>query len=276
MTNPLFRMTLAVFLMATWFSSRTVSQQATAGSVPLVPEILKAGTTIPEPCPRTASTDPKRYMIEWNDTPGIDGDFMFVVHPTQIFLRSGHNNPNHNYVYWVERLSAGQYENLVKFLDAYRDREFRRNRWDVWPGYTLYELSRPRISPKRPEHLTPESESVWQAKSNAAVNSNLRRILRELNRGVSLQSKLRLDATINTYPDIVRIEEDRAHDRISSSFSQDSSVLPLLSCWGAKVEAAPADVANHGGLDCSRRVTGFRGEWESTNVRADELNSPVR
>jgi len=72
----------------------------------------------------------------------------------------------------------------------------------------LYELSRPRISPKRPEHLTPESESVWQAKSNAAVNSNLRRILRELNRGLSPQGKLRLDAAINTYPDIVRIEQE--------------------------------------------------------------------
>ena len=47
-------------------------------------------------------------MITWNDTPGIDGHFMLVVHAKQLFLRSGHNNPNPNYVYWVEQLSERQ------------------------------------------------------------------------------------------------------------------------------------------------------------------------
>jgi hypothetical protein len=54
-------------------------------------------------------------MITWNDTPGIDGEFMLVVHSKQLFLRSGHNNPNPNYVYWVDQLSEGQYTKLVKF-----------------------------------------------------------------------------------------------------------------------------------------------------------------
>ena len=81
--------------------------------------------------------EPKRYMIAWNDTPGIDGDFMLVVHPTQLFLRSGHNNPNPNYVYWVEQLSEDQYTKLVRFLEAYKGQLFRRDRWSRWPGYSV-------------------------------------------------------------------------------------------------------------------------------------------
>ena len=59
---------------------------APAGSVPLVPPILKAGVTIPDPCPHTASMEPKRYMIAWNDTPAVDGEFMLVVHPRSCFF----------------------------------------------------------------------------------------------------------------------------------------------------------------------------------------------
>ena len=146
-------------------------------------------------------------MITWNDTPGIDGDFMLVVHPKQLFLRSGHNNPNPNFVYWVEQLSESQYTQLVKFLNAYNGQLFRRDRWSRWSGYTLFMLRNPQISPQPPDRMTPDGEASWQSRSDAAVNSNLRRILKELNRGLSQDRTLRLDAAINKYPNIVRIAE---------------------------------------------------------------------
>ena len=195
----------AILLSPTHSSARRGSQEFRPGSVPLVPTILKSGVTISEPCPHTASMEPKRYMIAWNDTPGIDGDFILVVHPTQLFLRSAHNNPNPNFVYWVEQISDGQYMRIVKLLDAYRVQLFRRNRWDRWPGYTLFTLTNPQISPQPAERMTRESESARQLKSDAAVNSNLRRILRELNRGLAEDGKLRVDVAINSYPNIVRI-----------------------------------------------------------------------
>ena len=198
---------VAVILSATSPSAGRASQDAVRGSVPLVPAILKSGVTIPEPCPRTASMDPKRYMITWNDGPAIDGEFMLVVHPKQLFLRSGHNNPNPNYVYWVEQLSEGQYTKLVRFLDAYNGRLFRRNRRSQWPGYTLFLLRNPHISPHPPDRMTAEGEASWRSRSDAAVNSNLRRILKELNRGLSQDRTLRLDAAINSYPNIVRIAQ---------------------------------------------------------------------
>lgn len=196
----------AVLLSPTNSSAQRASQEFRPGSVPLVPAILKSGVTIPDPCPHTVSMEPKRYMIAWNE-PGIDGDFMLVVHPRQLFLRSGHNNPNPNYVYWVAPLSDAQYTRLVTFIDGYKGRLFRRNRWDRWAGYTLFTLENPRISPHFPERRTPDSEAAWQRDFDAAVNANLRRILRELNRALSQDEALRLDAAINRYPDIVRIAE---------------------------------------------------------------------
>ena len=175
-------------------------------SVPLVPSVLKSGVTIPEPCPPTASTEPKRYMIAWSDGPAIDGDFVLVVHPRQLFLRSTHNNPNPNYLYWVEPLSEGQYTQLVTFLDAYREAAFRRE-LERWPGYTLFRLRTPRSSPQRAEKMTRENQAAWERRSAAAVNANLRRILRELNRGLAGDRRLRLDAAINSHPYIVRIAE---------------------------------------------------------------------
>jgi len=196
-----------VLLSATSLWARQASQDARRDSVPLVPSILKSDITIPEPCPHTASMEPKRYMIMWNDTPGIDGNFILVLHPKQVFLRSAHDNPNPNYVYWVAPLSDAQYTRLVTFIDGYKGRLFRRNRWDRWAGYTLFTLENPRISPHFPERRTPDSEAAWQRDFDAAVNANLRRILRELNRALSQDEALRLDAAINRYPDIVRIAE---------------------------------------------------------------------
>jgi hypothetical protein len=194
-----------VLLSATSLWARQASQDARRDSVPLVPSILKSDITIPEPCPHTASMEPKRYMIMWNDTPGIDGNFILVLHPKQVFLRSAHDNPNPNYVYWVERLSERQYAQLVTFLDMYRGQLFRRNRFDSWPGYTLFTLRSPRISPWPPDRMTRETEASWRSKADAAINANLRNMLNELNRGLSPALRLRLDAAINSYPDIVRI-----------------------------------------------------------------------
>jgi hypothetical protein len=197
---------LAVLLSSPHSAARNESQEFPSGSVPVVPQILKEGITIPEPCPRTAWVEPKRYMVTWNE-PAIDGDFMLVVHPTQLFLRTGHNNPNPNYVYWVEHLAEDQYATLVTFLDAYRGQLLQRNRWDHWPGYGLFTLKNPHISPTLPQRMTPGGEASWQAKFDAAVNSNLRRILSELNRGLPSGRALRLDAAINRYPNVVKIAE---------------------------------------------------------------------
>ena len=168
---------------------------------------------------------------------------MLVVHPKQLFLRSGHNNPNPNYVYWVEQLSEDLYVKLVKFLDAYKGQVFRRDRW-VIAGYTLFVLRSPQISPQPRDRMTPAGESSWRLRSNAAVNSNLRRILRELNRGLVQDQTFRLDAAINSYPNIVRIARVdspascRAMAGDIRSNEADSRPMTLCGHWAAGTRTA--------------------------------------
>lgn len=163
-----------------------------------------------EPCPRNPSPQPRRYMIAWNDTPGIDGDYILVIHPTQIFLRSAHNNPNPDYVYWVAPLPTEQYSMLVRYLDKYDGKLFEDHQklgyWK-WNGYKCDTLSGARVSPwytKFPE----DKQDEWEKETMKAANYNLRRILKELNRGLStMDTKLPSEAAINVYPDITRIKD---------------------------------------------------------------------
>ena len=94
-----------------------------------------------------------------------------------------------------------------EFTVEYKGQLFHRDRWSQWPGYALFMLRNPQISPQPPDRMTPDGEASWRSRSDAAVNSNLRRILRELNWGLSQDRTFRLDAAINSYPDIVRIAQ---------------------------------------------------------------------
>lgn len=58
----------------------------------------------------------KAIEIYWNSS-CIDGSFHLVITPEQIYLRSGHNNPNPNRFYWVlpiDKLVYKSIENTFK------------------------------------------------------------------------------------------------------------------------------------------------------------------
>jgi len=53
-----------------------------------------------------------RIEISWTSY-YIDGRYILVITPRQIYLRSNHDNPNPNYLYWLTSNTEGQYE-LIK------------------------------------------------------------------------------------------------------------------------------------------------------------------
>ncbi len=63
------------------------------------------------------------YEISWPSI-SIDGSFVIVVNPQQIYLKSGHENPNPNYVYWVKNINADLYTKIV--LSIKSNRSFRK------------------------------------------------------------------------------------------------------------------------------------------------------
>ena len=47
----------------------------------------------------------------------IDGTYRFVITPRQMYLRSHHNNPNPNYLYWLHKSDSLNYNLIRKHFD---------------------------------------------------------------------------------------------------------------------------------------------------------------
>lgn len=61
--------------------------------------------------------------ISWQST-YIDGAYELVFTPKQVYLRSVHNNPNPNYLYWITNINNAQYELIKSFLETYDKKVF--------------------------------------------------------------------------------------------------------------------------------------------------------
>jgi hypothetical protein len=55
--------------------------------------------------------------ISWSSI-YIDGRYILVITPRQIYLKSGHDNPNPNYLYWLTTISVTQFDMIKDFLET--------------------------------------------------------------------------------------------------------------------------------------------------------------
>jgi hypothetical protein len=63
-------------------------------------------------------TDNKSMIeISWFSS-YIDGTYCFVITPRQMYLRSHHNNPNPNYLYWLKKSDSLNYKLIKKHFDS--------------------------------------------------------------------------------------------------------------------------------------------------------------
>jgi hypothetical protein len=51
----------------------------------------------------------------------VDGRYILVITPRQIYLRSSHDNPNPNYLYWLTTTSDKQFELIKQYLEIQTD-----------------------------------------------------------------------------------------------------------------------------------------------------------
>jgi hypothetical protein len=154
-------------------------------TLPILPEHMFARKGVLDPCPHIESSMPKRYMIFWNDFPAIDGGFVLVIHPKQVFLRSTHDNPNYDKIYWLSALSVLQYDALIVFLDQYNGKVFSDKEVWNWGGYKVLQLANANQSP----YATGDDWDAWYSKVNRVIKENMSRILSELNHGLPVSVK---------------------------------------------------------------------------------------
>lgn len=66
--------------------------------------------------PRTKSpAAPRGYWFNWPFT-SVDGTLDLYVSRRQIYLQSGHNNPNPNFLYWVQNITPAQFQTIDGLL----------------------------------------------------------------------------------------------------------------------------------------------------------------
>jgi hypothetical protein len=62
--------------------------------------------------------------ISWSSM-YVDGRYILVITPRQIYLRSSHDNPNPNFLYWVTASSNKQFELIKHYLEKQTDNGIR-------------------------------------------------------------------------------------------------------------------------------------------------------
>lgn len=65
----------------------------------------------------------KKLEVSWNSV-CTDGSYLMVITPEQIYLRSGHENPNPNRFYWVLAIDNLTYTNIL--------RSFKKNKGNLF------------------------------------------------------------------------------------------------------------------------------------------------
>ncbi len=63
----------------------------------------------------------------------IDGTYCFTITPRQMHLRSHHNNPNPNYLYWLEKIDDLKFKLIKEHFD--NSKEFENLNVKSRPGY---------------------------------------------------------------------------------------------------------------------------------------------
>jgi hypothetical protein len=69
--------------------------------------------------------DKKAIEISWPSL-YIDGRYDLVITAKQLYLKSGHENPNPNHLYWMTSISKTQYDLIKSYLNARSSKAFQR------------------------------------------------------------------------------------------------------------------------------------------------------
>jgi hypothetical protein len=128
-----------------------------------------------------------RSQIIW-PAPSIEGSLEMVITRWQIWLRSGHDNPNPNHLYWITDLSKEQHDAITKVL-ARRAREFN----EVVPGFGFKRyLYWKKFTPGRalPDDWTDKEIRIHEEDFKRMRHLNAKRLIDMFNR--ELPSKQRI------------------------------------------------------------------------------------
>jgi hypothetical protein len=83
------------------------------------------GIIIPFDLDTSEVTEKTCISISWSSK-AIDGGYSIEINPKQIYLRSHHDNPNPNHLYWLDSLSNEQYQIIKSCLNSKIKNKFNK------------------------------------------------------------------------------------------------------------------------------------------------------
>lgn len=83
------------------------------------------GIVIPFDLDTSEVTEKTGISISWSSK-AIDGGYSLEINPKQIYLRSNHDNPNPNHLYWLDSLSKEQYHIIKNYLNSKVKNKFNK------------------------------------------------------------------------------------------------------------------------------------------------------
>jgi hypothetical protein len=129
----------------------------------------------------TPNNDTNKYGFEisW-PSPIIDGGFRLVINPRQIFLRSGHDNPNPNYLYWFVNIDTAQYNLIKSHLISLFNKKFEYYHNNHSLFYLLTPLKYLKESPI-PDEVSDKEYKKLEKDAHSKLYKNLIQFLKILN-----------------------------------------------------------------------------------------------
>jgi hypothetical protein len=124
-------------------SRKQESVETSPDGLIIVPALDKPHDPIPDPSPKSDSTEPARYIVWWSAEMCFDGFYDFVVHPNQLFLRTENfkSNPKPDVVVWQLRISDEQHRAITTYLEARTSKAILPEEKRQHAGYTLFRMN---------------------------------------------------------------------------------------------------------------------------------------
>ncbi|RTQ50660.1 hypothetical protein EJV47_08480 [Hymenobacter gummosus] len=129
------------------------------------------------------------YVFDW-PYHSVDGSLNMYISRRQLYLRTGHNNPNPNMLHWMQDITPAQFQAIDAVLKKPQP-PFQAVRNSADFGYFRYL----EFEPKTPSNPTLETEEQWKAFSTQEeqdLAGRVIRLLQQLNRQLPAAAQLRV------------------------------------------------------------------------------------
>lgn len=137
----------------------------------------------------------------------IDGHYTLVITPRQIYLRSGHDNPNPNFLYWLASISENQYLSIKDYLNESESTFIHKYTNENSPCLT-YSFSKAKIEKHKRKNWTTKryhNFKTLMTRINKPLRKNGERISIPTEKEFNEIRKLRILIDINELQDQIKL-----------------------------------------------------------------------